>query len=100
MTLDGRTNQFRSDRFALSDRQPQRVLHGILTVASRQLQNLQVFAGCDAHAVIAQQLIVSHAEVTRGKHVGVILIVFQRAGLADQRVNHVTVVDGVLAVAR
>ena len=100
MTLDGRTNQLRRDRLVLFDRQPQRVLHGILTVASRQLQNLQVFAGRDAHAVIAQQLIVSHAEVTRGKHVRVILIVFQGARLANQRVNHVTVVDGVLAIAR
>jgi hypothetical protein len=100
MTLDGRTNQLRRDRLVLFDRQPQRVLHRILTVAGRQLQNLQVFAGGDAHAVIAKQLIVSHPEVTGGKHVGAILIVFQGAGLANQRVNHVTVVDRVLTVAR
>lgn len=84
MTLDCRTNQLRSDRLVPGDRQPQRVLHGILTIASRQLQDLQVFAGGNTHAMIAKQLIISHAEVAGGEHVGVILVVFQGPRLANQ----------------
>lgn len=83
MTLDRHTNALRGDGRASRDRLPQRVLHGILAVAGRQLQNLQVFAGRDAGGVIAEQLIVSHAEVARGEQVGVILIVRKSAGLAD-----------------
>jgi hypothetical protein len=98
MTLDGCTDQLRSDRLVLVNRHPQRVLHGILAVARRQLQNLQVFAGGDAGAVIAEQLIVGHAEVTGGKHVCVILVILQGARLAHQRVDHVAVIDGVLAI--
>lgn len=47
----------------------------------------------------AAQLIVGHAEVARGKQVLVVLVVLERAWLADQRVDHVAVVDRVLAAA-
>jgi hypothetical protein len=100
MAFDGQPNRGRGDRLVLLDRQPQRVLDGILAVVGRQLQDLQVFAGGCLGAVITQQLVVGHAEVAGGKHVGVILVVRQCAGLADQRVDHVTVVNGVFAVAR
>jgi len=99
MTLDGRTDRGRRDRLVPGDRQPQRVLHGVLAVVGRQLQDIQVFAGGDTTAVIAEQLVVSHAEVTRGEHVRVILVVLQGARLANQRVNHMPVVDRVFAVA-
>lgn len=100
MTLDGRTNRGRSNRLVLGNRHPQRVLHRILAITGGQLQNLQVFAGRHARRVIAQQPIVSHAEVTGGKHVGPIPVVLESPRLANQRVNHMAVVDGVLAVAR
>jgi hypothetical protein len=100
MTLDGKSNRLRCDRPVLGDRQPQRVLHGILAITGRPLQNLQVLASRHARSVIAEQPIVSHAKVARGKHVGAILVVLEGAGLANQRVDHVTVVDRVLAVAR
>lgn len=99
MTLDGESNRLRRDRPVLRDRQPQRVLHGVLAVAGCQLQDLQVFAGRHARSVIAQQPIVGDAKMARGKHVRVILIVLQGAGLPHQRVDHVPVIDGVLAVA-
>jgi len=50
--------------------------------------------------VIAQQPIVGDAKVAGGKHVRVILVVLQGAWLSHQRVDHVPVIDGVLAVAR
>jgi len=84
VALDRRANRLGSDRLLLGDRQPQRVLHGILTVVGGQVEDLQVFTGGHPGAVIAEQLIVGHAEVTRGKHVGPILVVFQGAGLANQ----------------
>jgi hypothetical protein len=100
MALDRQPNRSRGDRLVPLDRQPQRILDGILAVVCRQLQDLQVFAGGCPRAVVTLQLVVGHAEVAGGKHVGVILVVRQRAGLADQRVDHVTVVDGVPAIAR
>jgi len=99
MTLDGRPDQLRSDRLVLVNRHPQRVLHGILAVARRQLQNPQVLAGGRAGAAIAEQLIVGHAEVTGGEHVRVILVILQGARLAHQGVDHMPVIDGVLAIA-
>jgi len=52
MTLDGRTNQLRRDRLVLFDRQPQRVLHGVLAVAGRQLQNLQILTHGDSRSML------------------------------------------------
>ena len=100
MTRDGESNRLGRDRLVLGDRQPQRVLHGVLAVAGRQLQDLQVLARRHARRVITQQAVVGQAKMARGKHVRVILVVLQRPRLAHQRVDHVPVVDGVLAVAR
>jgi len=99
MTLDGKSNRLRRDRPVLGNRQPQRVLHGILAIAGRQLQHLQVLASRHARSVISQQPIVGDAKMARGKHVRVILIVRKRPWLPHQRVDHVPVIDGVLAVA-
>lgn len=97
--LDGQPHRFRRDGPSFGDGNPQRVLHGILAVPRRQLQDFQVLADGHLRAVHAAQLVVSHAEVARGKQVLVILVVLERAGLANQRVDHVTVVDRVLAAA-
>lgn len=51
-------------------------------------------------AVRTAQLIVGHAKVAGREQVLVILVVLERAGLADQRVDYVTVIDRVLAAAR
>lgn len=100
MAFNRQADRLCRNRPILRQRQPQRVLHRLLAVASCQLQNLQVFPSRHARRVIAQQPIVGHAKVARGKHVRLILIVFERPRLADQRVDHVPVVDGVLAIAR
>jgi hypothetical protein len=99
MLLDGPSNQLRRDGFAAGDRATQRVLHCVLAVSGRQLQNLQVFTHAFAWAMVAAQLIVGHAEVATRKHVFTVLVVLERARLADQRIDHVTVIDRVLAMA-
>jgi len=99
MLLDGESNRLRRDDRAAGDGQTQRILHGILTVPGRQPQNLQVFANALALAVIAAQPIVGDAKMAGRKHVLPVLVVLERARLADQRIDHMTVVDCVLAVA-
>lgn len=100
MALDGNSHQLRSNRSVLAQRQPQRILHGILTVTRCKLQNLQVFPGSLTGTVLAQQVVVGHAKVTRGEHVGMILVVLQGPRLAHQRLDHMSVVDRVFAIAQ
>jgi hypothetical protein len=97
--LDGKSNRLRRDGLAAGDGQTQRVLHRILAVPGRQLQNLQVFADALAMTMIATQPIVGDPKVTGRKHVLPILVILERARLADQRIDHVTVIDRVLAAA-
>jgi len=95
--LDCQPHRFRRDGAPFGDGDSQGVLHGVLAVPRRQLQDFQVFADGHLRSVRPAQLVVGHAEVARGKQVLVILVVVERAGLADQRVDHVAVVDRVLA---
>lgn len=97
--LDRQSYCFGCDGPPFGNGGPQGVLHGVLAVPRRQLQDFQVFADGHLGAVHAAQLIVCHAEVARGEQVLVILVVLERAGLADQRVDHMAVIDRVLAVA-
>ena len=99
MLLDGKSNRLRRNGSALCDSQTQRVLHCVLAVPGRQMQNLQVFADAPVWAVIATQPIVGDPKVTGRKHVLAILVILERTRLADQRIDHVTVIDRVLAAA-
>ena len=99
MLLDGPLDRLRRDGLAAGDGPTQRLLHRLLAVPGRQLQNLQVFPDPLAGTVVVAQLIVGDAEVTGRKHVLPILVVLEGARLADQRIDHVTVVDRVLAAA-
>lgn len=100
MLLDGDSNQLRRDGHALGNGQTQRLLHRVLAVPGRQLQDLQVFADALAGTVIAAKPIVGNAKVAARKHLLPILVVLERTGLANQRIDHVTVIDRVLAAAR
>jgi hypothetical protein len=93
--LDGLSNRLRRDSLALRDGQTQCVLHRILAIPSRQLQNLQVFADALAGAVIAAQPVVGDPKVAGRKQVLTILVVLERPWLADQRIDHVTIIDRV-----
>ena len=97
--LDGDSNQLRRDGHALGNGQTQRLLHRVLAVPGRQLQDLQVFADALAGTVIAAKPIVGNAKVAARKHLLPILVVLERTGLANQRIDHVTVIDRVLAAA-
>jgi hypothetical protein len=84
MLFDGKSNRLRGDSLAPRDGQTQRVLHRVLAIPGRQLQNLQVFADSLARTVIPAQPIVGDPKMTGRKHVLSILIVLERAGLANQ----------------
>lgn len=100
MPFDGRPNHLQTDRLVPRQRRAECFLHGVLTVAGRQLENLQVLPGRLAGPELPLQLIVGHAKMAGGKHVRLILVLLKRAGLTDQRVDHVPVVDGVFAGAQ
>jgi hypothetical protein len=100
MLLDGEANQLRGDGRALGNGQTQRLLHRVLAITGRQLQNLQVLADALAGTVVAAEPIVGDAKLARRKHLLPILVVRERTRLADQRIDHVTVIDRVLAAAR
>jgi hypothetical protein len=100
MLLDGESDRLRGNGRALSDGQTQRLLHRVLAITGRQLHNLQVLAHALTRTVIAAEPIVGNAEVARREHVLPILVVLERTGLADQRIDHVAVIDRVLAAAR
>jgi hypothetical protein len=63
------------------------------------LQDFQVLADRNLWAVVSAKPIVSDTEMAGGKQVLVILVVLKRAGLADQRIDHVTVIDRVFTAA-
>jgi hypothetical protein len=100
MLLDGESDRLRGDGRALGDGQTQRLLYRVLAITGRQLQNLQVLADALTRTVIAAEPIVGDAEVARREHVLSILVVLECTRLAHQRIDHVPVIDRVLAAAR
>lgn len=79
---------------------PQNVLHAGLGFPGRQLQDLQVLPRGPLVRVLPTQGVIRHAKMAAGKQVFVVPVVGERPRLADQRVNDVPVVDGVLADPR
>ena len=90
---DGRKRKFVISRQCHT----QGVLHGGLAFPGRQLQDLQVFTDGPLVGVLATQGIVCHAKMTGGEQVLPVPVVRERARLADQRVDDVAVIDGMLA---
>lgn len=43
--------------------------------------------------MVFQQQIISHAKMTGGKHLLAVLVVLERAGLSDQGIDHVAIID-------
>ncbi len=94
--LDGRKGKI----FIAAQGRPQGILHGGLALAGRQLQDPQVLPRRRLLRVLAAQRIVGHAKMAGGEQVLAIDVVGKGAGLADQRVDDVPIVDGVLAGPR
>lgn len=97
--FDNQTNRLPADDLVLLERQPQGILHRVLALPRRQVQNLEVFARRRPRSVVAAQLVVRHAKIAGRKHVLAILVVFERPRLADQRIDHVAVIHRVLPAA-
>lgn len=69
-----------------------------LALACRQVQNPQVLLVCPRRLTLTQ-FVVSHAEVAAGEHLLAVAIVGERPRLADQPVDHMPVIDAMLAPA-
>jgi len=75
-------------------------LDGRFILAGRQLQDPQVFSGCHPLGVLLTQGVVGHPEVTAGEQLLAVHIVGEGTRLADQRVDHMPIVDVLLAASR
>jgi hypothetical protein len=73
-------------------------LHGRLAFACRQVQNAQVFLVRPRRLALAEH-VVNHAKLAAGKQIRTIAIVGERPGFADQPVDHVPVLDVMLATS-
>lgn len=71
-------------------------LYTRFALACRQMQNPQVLL-VRPHRLTRTQHIVGHAEVAAGEHLRLVTIVGKRPWLADQPVDHMTVIDAMLA---
>jgi hypothetical protein len=67
-----------------------------LALACRQVQNPQVLLVRPSRLTLTQH-VVGHAEVAAGEHLLAVTIVGERSRLADQPVDHVPVIDAMLA---
>jgi hypothetical protein len=75
----------------------QGVVHEGLAFPRRQVQNLQVFSGRPPRTQALAQGVVGEAKAAGGEQLVAVHVVGQGAGLAEQRVDHVPVVDVALA---
>lgn len=97
MLLHGETNGLGRDGRVIRNRLPQCVLHHVFTFLGGELQNLQVFASTRLVPSSLAKPIIGDAKLCCGKHFLAVLIVLERAGLANERVDHVSIIDRVLA---
>ncbi len=85
-----------AERLLAVDQHPQRVLHGGLALPRRQMQDLQIFpVGTRRQRFV--ELVISHAEAAAGEQRFPVAVVGQGSRLAHQRVDHMTIVDVLLA---
>lgn len=71
----------------------QRLLDRILAFVSGQLEDPQVHLLGDRFAVTRFQFIIGEPKVAAGEHLFAVAVVGKRAGLSNQRVNDVAIVD-------
>jgi hypothetical protein len=73
-------------------------LHTAFRLPGRQVQDSQVLLGCSP-GLLLQQYVVGQAKTARREQVGLVAVVSERPGLADQPLDHVAVFDAVLVAA-
>jgi hypothetical protein len=91
--FDRGANSIDIDGLARLDREPQRVLNGVLAFAGGKSQDFQVFADRDLLTVSFTEHVISDPKVARGKHVFAILVVLECSRLTHQRIDHMAIVD-------
>jgi hypothetical protein len=89
-------DRFRSQRRVARQQDTQGVVHGLLVGVGRVMQNLQVLLGAESFVASGAEAVVGQAEPGRREQVLPVGVVRERPRLADQRVDHVPVVDRVL----
>jgi hypothetical protein len=99
LALDAGLHLAGRDRLAFAEKPSQHVVHPIQAFVLRRIQNLQVLLHRGRFAQALDQLVVGHAEPRGGIQVIHILVVHERPGLANQRIDDVTEVDRFLAVS-
>lgn len=95
---DQRLHRVECDRLCVVQQRPQRRVDRHFAVGGRQVQNLQVFPHRSPRPLFTQHVI-GQAKPRRRKQFFAITIVLERARLADQRVDHVPIVDAMLATS-
>ena len=72
----------------------QRIDDRFLTLSSRKFQNPDVHFVGDVFGMRIPQHIVRHTKLAGWEHFFAVLVVGKRAGLANQRIDDVTIIDG------
>jgi hypothetical protein len=88
-----------AQRPVAAEQQTQRLVHRGLALLCRQQEDLQVLPGRAPGGAVPLQGVVRHPEPARGEHGVAVAILLERPRLAHQPVDHVAVVDLLLAPA-
>jgi hypothetical protein len=94
--LGQRDDRLSRERVVLEQELSQRVIHRRLALAGGLLEDPQIRACAHRHGVFLAQPIIGQAEAAVGEQILAIPIVGERAGLADQLIDDVPIVDRVL----
>lgn len=99
MLLQGQADRLGRNVHIVREGLTQRILHCVLAIAGRELQNLQVFTSPRLLPSSLAKPVVGDAKVRCGKHFLAVPIVLERTRLANERVDHVAIIDRALAGA-
>jgi hypothetical protein len=94
--LGQRDDRLSRQRLVPEQELSQRVIHRRLALAGRLLEDPEIRARAHRRGVFLAQPIVGQAEAAVGEQILAIPIVFERAGLADQLIDDVPIIDRML----
>jgi hypothetical protein len=80
-------------RLAASDQPSQRLGNCVLALARGQLQDLYIFLVGDVFRMRRAEDVISHAKLSRGKHLFAVPVIGKRARLTQERIDHVPIID-------
>lgn len=88
----------KADLASFGQQSTQRFIHGCLAFHGRQMQDRQILPNA-LDRRLGNELVVGHPEMAGGEHLFAVAIVLERAWLANQPGDHVSIIDPVLASA-